>query len=64
MRSRSVEMRVAAQEQRAHAREARLIAAEMQARNNGLQQKVDLVAVALELQRLNGRTNGRAGSGT
>jgi CheY-like chemotaxis protein len=64
MRSRSVEMRVAAQEQRARAREARLIAAEMQARNNGLRQKVDLVAVALELQRLNGRTNGRAVSGS
>ncbi len=59
MRSRSVEMRVSAQEQRSRAREARLIAAEMQARTNGLRQKVDLVAVALELQRLNGSTGSR-----
>jgi DNA-binding response OmpR family regulator len=54
MRSRSAEMRVVAQEQRARAREAREFAAAMQARNNGVRQKVDLVAVALELQRLNG----------
>jgi CheY-like chemotaxis protein len=57
MRSRSAEMRVVAQEQRARAREAREFAAAMQARNNGVRHKVDLVAVALELQRINGARN-------
>jgi CheY-like chemotaxis protein len=57
MRSRSAEMRVVAQEQRARAREAREFAAAMQARNNGVRHKLDLVAVALELQRLNGSRN-------
>jgi CheY-like chemotaxis protein len=64
MRSRSVEMRMIVQEQRARARAARLIAAEMQVRSHGFRQKVDLVAVARELQRLNDSTTGRAGPAT
>jgi two-component system, cell cycle response regulator CpdR len=51
MRSRTIEMRTWAQEQRARARHARQVAAELKARTTTLRDRVDLVAVALELQR-------------
>lgn len=52
MRSRASEMRTWAEERRARARQARQVAAEMMTRHSALRQRVDLVAVALELQRL------------
>ena len=45
-------MREWAQEKRFRARQARQVALEMQARTAALRDKVDLLAVALELQRL------------
>ena len=52
MRSHTLAMRAWAQEKRAHARKARQLAAAMQTHNATLRNRVDLVAVALELQRL------------
>src|SRR4051794_12166192 len=52
MRDRAVVMRQWADERRARVREARRLAAAMQARTLALQSRVDMVAVALELQRL------------
>jgi CheY-like chemotaxis protein len=52
MRSRTLAMRTWAEEKRAHARKARQLAAAMQTQNASLRNRVDLVAVALELQRL------------
>jgi CheY-like chemotaxis protein len=52
MRGRTIAMRAWAQEQRAGARKARQLAAAMQTRNAALRDRVDLAAVALELQRL------------
>lgn len=51
MRTGAREMRTWAEERRARAREARRVAAEMMTRHSVLRQRVDLVAVALELQR-------------
>jgi CheY-like chemotaxis protein len=55
MRTRAVRMRIWAEEKRARARQARQLAAAMQTRNVALRSRVDLVAVALELQRLEAR---------
>jgi CheY-like chemotaxis protein len=52
MRRRTLAMRAWAQEKRARARKARQLAAAMQTQNTALRNRVDLVAVALELQRL------------
>jgi CheY-like chemotaxis protein len=52
MRSRAKEMRTWAEERRAGARHARQVAAAMMTRHSALRQRVDLVAVGLELQRL------------
>jgi CheY-like chemotaxis protein len=46
-------------ERRAHAKKARQLAAAMQGRNHALRTRVDLVAVALELQRITGETSAR-----
>jgi DNA-binding NtrC family response regulator len=51
MRSRTMETRTWSQEQRARARQMRRVAAAMKARATDLRDRVDLVAVALELQR-------------
>jgi CheY-like chemotaxis protein len=56
MRGRAITMRQWAQEKRARARKARQLAAAMQTRTNVLRKRVDLVAVALELQRLTAKT--------
>lgn len=50
------EMRIWTEERRARARQAREVAAEMITRHSALRQRVDLLAVALKLQRL---SNGR-----
>jgi CheY-like chemotaxis protein len=52
MRTRATQLRVWAEERRARARQARQLAAEMMTRHSALRQRVDLVAVALELHRL------------
>jgi CheY-like chemotaxis protein len=52
MRGRATALREWAQEKRAQARKARQLAAAMQARTGALRNRVDLVAVALELQKL------------
>jgi CheY-like chemotaxis protein len=52
MRSRTLAMRAWVQEKRARARKARQLAAAMQTRNAAFRTRIDLVAVALELQRL------------
>jgi CheY-like chemotaxis protein len=52
MRTRARQQRSWAKERRARAREAHRLAAEMTDRQAALQQRVDLVAVALKLQRL------------
>jgi CheY-like chemotaxis protein len=52
MRTSAREMRTWAEERRARARRARQIAAEMMTRHSVLRQRVNLVTVALELQRL------------
>ena len=57
MRSRAIGMRGWAQERRARAREARRIAREMQARNKVAGVRWELVAIGMELQRLNMRPN-------
>ncbi len=51
-RSRAREMRAWADERRARARQARLVATEMMTRHSALRQRVNLVSVALELQHL------------
>jgi CheY-like chemotaxis protein len=50
MRSRATKQRAWAEERRARAREARQLAAEMVDRHSALQQRVNLVAVALKLR--------------
>jgi CheY-like chemotaxis protein len=50
MRTRASEQRTWAEERRSRAREARRLAAEMMDRQTALQQRVDLVAVALKLR--------------
>jgi CheY-like chemotaxis protein len=52
MRTNASELRTWAQERRASARQARQIAAEMMTQHSALRQRVNLLAVALELQRL------------
>ena len=52
LRTRASRMREWAQEKRFRARQARQVALEMQARTAALRDKVDLLAVARELQRL------------
>jgi CheY-like chemotaxis protein len=52
MRTNASELRIWAEERRARARQARQVAAEMMTRRSALRQRVNLVAVALELQRL------------
>jgi CheY-like chemotaxis protein len=52
MRTSAREMRTWAEERRARARQARELAAEMRIRHSALQQRVNLVTVALELQRM------------
>jgi CheY-like chemotaxis protein len=62
MRSRASAMRAWPEEKRARARQARQMAAAMQARHDSLQSRVDLVAIARELQSLGvERTNSIAG---
>jgi CheY-like chemotaxis protein len=56
MRANAREIRTWAEERRARARQARQLAAEMMTRNSALQQRVSLVTVALELQRLEGKS--------
>jgi CheY-like chemotaxis protein len=51
MRSEARQMRAWAEERRARARQARQVAAEMMTRHSTLRQRVNLVGVALELQR-------------
>jgi CheY-like chemotaxis protein len=51
MRRRASEMRAWAEERRARARQARQLAAELMTRHSALRQRVNLVAVAHELQR-------------
>jgi CheY-like chemotaxis protein len=53
MRGRAIAMRGWAQEKRARARQARQLAALMKTQTAALRNRVDLVAVALELKRLN-----------
>jgi CheY-like chemotaxis protein len=53
MRGRAIAMRQWAQEKRARARQARQVAAAMQTQTAVFRNRVDLVAVALELKRLN-----------
>jgi CheY-like chemotaxis protein len=50
MRRRATEMRAWSEERRARARQARQLAAELLTRHSALQQRVDLAAVAVELQ--------------
>jgi CheY-like chemotaxis protein len=52
MRGRSIATRAWAQERRARAREALQLARAMQVRNATMRNRVDMVAIALELQRL------------
>jgi CheY-like chemotaxis protein len=52
VRSRASEMRTWAEERRARARQARQVAANMMTQHSALRQRVNLVAVALELQQL------------
>jgi len=59
MKGRATAMREWAQEKRARARKARQLAAAMQVRNGALRHRVDLVTIALELQKLGTeQTNG------
>jgi DNA-binding NtrC family response regulator len=51
-RTHAREMRTWAEERRAQARRARQVAAEMMTRHSALRQRVNLVAVVLELQRM------------
>jgi CheY-like chemotaxis protein len=51
MRTNVSQTRIWAEERRARARQARQVAAEMMTRHSALQQRVNLVAVALELHR-------------
>jgi CheY-like chemotaxis protein len=63
MRSRTVEMRTQLREQRARARQAHELAEAMRSRASFLRDRVDLLAVALELQRLSAPSrNGHASS--
>jgi CheY-like chemotaxis protein len=59
MRTRCSHMRHWGQERRSQARKARQLAASMQGRNHALRPRVDLVAVALELQRLTSGVSGK-----
>jgi CheY-like chemotaxis protein len=59
MRDSAREMRAWAEERRARARQARQVAAEIMTRHSALRQRVNLVAVALELQRLGTESTAR-----
>jgi CheY-like chemotaxis protein len=60
MRTRATELRLWAEERRADARHARQLAAEMMTRHSALRQRVDLVAIGLELHRIGaGCSDGR-----
>jgi DNA-binding NtrC family response regulator len=60
MRSRSIATRAWAHERRSRALQALQLARVMQARNGHMQHRIDMVAIALELQRLTTRHIGEA----